>query len=195
MEEATGVYRKINADLWHGFEQGKIGIQELKIKRFRSLLAHFNSDSNPEEMAVRYLDSLSGKDCLLPHARETLSSLCYRAPLGLVTNGISRVQRRRIEKAGIRERFSAIFISEEQGISKPDARVFARAAAALGLPLSRLLFVGDNPATDILAAMHAGMDACWFVPSDAPWPHPAEAPNLSIRELSELLRFAPGLFP
>ena len=104
---------------------------------------------------------------------------CWRCPAracsGLVTNGISLVQRGRIEKAGIAHLFRAVLISEELGVAKPDPRFFQAAIDALSLAPEDLLCVGDNPAADIEGARSAGIDACWYAPAGQPWPGPGGA--------------------
>ncbi|HYW83323.1 MAG TPA: HAD family hydrolase, partial [Spirochaetia bacterium] len=91
----------------------------------------------------------------------------------------------------IAECFAAILISEELGVAKPDTRFFQAACDALHLPPSELLCVGDTPAADMRGAQAAGIDACWYAPSGAPWPLGDAAPHYIIRSLKELLKFAP----
>jgi FMN phosphatase YigB (HAD superfamily) len=43
----------------------------------------------------------------------------------------------------------------------------------------------------MVGARAAGIDACWYAPSGAPWPLAAGAPDYIIRSLKELLKFAP----
>ena len=129
------------------------------------------------QAASTYVARLSTKAHFLPGAAECVTELARRASLCLVTNGLSRVQRGRLAHSGIAGRFTAILVSEELGLAKPDPRFFHAAAAALRLPPGQLLCVGDSPAADIAGARAAGIDACWFAPSGAPWPGPGEPPR------------------
>ena len=45
------------------------------------------------------------------------------------------------------------------GVEKPDGRIFDITVDHAGVPHSRILFVGDHPEDDILAARKAGIDA------------------------------------
>jgi putative hydrolase of the HAD superfamily len=58
--------------------------------------------------------------------------------------------------------FDALVFSDEMGFSKPDRRVFERAAAELGLPVSRLVHIGDRDHNDIKGAQAAGARAILF---------------------------------
>jgi 2-haloacid dehalogenase len=192
LEAAVASYRTINNGYWRRFEQGAVGLEELKPGRFRDLLAVLGAPGDPLEMSRQYLQRLAGKAYLLPHAREALEWLAPRAPLCLVTNGLSPVQRGRLAKAGITGLFRVLLISEEIGISKPDPAFFRRAAADLGLQPSEVLCVGDNPSTDVRGALAAGIDACWFSPGGDEWDLGDPRPTLVIHDLRELAPLAPG---
>lgn len=109
---------------------------------------------------VRYFaDSCVG----FPHLYEMLRDLkvCGYA-LGIVTNGRSPFQERNIDALGIRPYFGAVLVSEAEGVRKPDAEIFLRAAARLGVRADETVFVGDNPQADIAGAQRCGMKAIWF---------------------------------
>lgn len=52
---------------------------------------------------------------------------------------------------------------EVRSIGKPDPAVYRPALDLLGLPLRRVLAVGDALRTDIAGAEAAGLDACWVL--------------------------------
>ncbi len=191
-EAALAAYRAINNGYWRRFELGAVSLEELKPGRFRDLLARLGATGDPVQMSRQYLERLAGKAYMLPHARETLELLASRAPLCLVTNGLSLVQRGRLDRAGITGLFKALLISEEVGFSKPDPGFFRRAAGELGLQPSEVLCVGDNPSTDVRGALVAGIDACWYSPGGAEWELGDPRPTMVIRDLCELGALAEG---
>jgi len=190
-EKARAAYRAINAAYWKRLEQGAISPAALKVGRFADLLRELGQEGDAAGLSDGYLTRLSQKAHFLPHARAVVRALSRRADLCLVTNGLSMVQRGRLSRSGIADCFSAVLISEELGVAKPDARFFTAASKALDLAPAQLLCVGDAPTADILGAHAAGIDACWYAPSGASWPLTARAPEYVIRSLKELLRFAP----
>jgi len=194
-EKALAAYRAINAGYWKRFEQGAITLAALKVERFADLVRELGVTGDARLISNAYLARLGSKAYFLPHARDLVVELSRRAALCLVTNGISQVQRGRLALSGIAPCFTAVLISEELGCAKPDLRFFQAACEALRLPPSELLCVGDNPDSDIAGARSAGIDACWYAPSGAAWPGPAHAPAWVIRDLEELMRFAPTVSP
>ena len=83
-------------------------------------------------------------------------------PWGIVTNGNGRNQRSKCRLTGLETLTPFIIASEEQGYAKPDPRIYQDAMAALGLEApEQVLFVGDNPVTDIEGARSSGMQTAW----------------------------------
>jgi 2-haloacid dehalogenase len=194
-EQARAAYRVINDGYWRRFEQGTVSLPALKVGRFEDLMRRLGVPGEARAVAEHYLARLGSKAYFLPHAPEVVRELSRSAPLALVTNGISAVQRGRLKLSGIASCFTAVLISEELGVAKPDRRFFQAALDAIGLSPRELLCVGDNPDSDIAGAQAAGIDAAWYAPTDAAWPRPAAGPAFVIRDLRELLRFAPTVFP
>ena len=80
--------------------------------------------------------------------------------LGIVSNtgrtpGI--ILRRVLERHDLLRHFTAISYSDEVGYRKPDAEIFRRTLAELGIEASDAAHVGDNPIADVRGAQGAGM--------------------------------------
>lgn len=106
--------------------------------------------------------------------------------LGVVTNGRTAKQRRKIEALNLQDLLGALLISEELGAAKPDERIFRAAAAKLALQPHECMFVGDNPEKDVWGASAIGMRAVWFR-ADLPWPENLAPARESIGSLEEVL--------
>jgi len=104
-----------------------------------------------------------------------------------VTNG-SRSQLHTIQALGLDSRTPCILVSELVGCRKPDAAIFAAAAARLGVPPGAVLFVGDNPEADVWGAHRAGMRTAWLQRGPA-WPATISerCADLTIGSLNELV--------
>ena len=70
-------------------------------------------------------------------------------PLGVITNGTDAQQRAKLERCGIANRFAVVLTSEAAGVGKPDARIFAQAAARLNTAPKRCVHVGDDWTRDV----------------------------------------------
>ncbi len=68
--------------------------------------------------------------------------------LAIVTNGSSSVQSAKIRALGISDYFDVIVISEAEGVSKPNRRIFDLATDRLGAMPAEAIFVGDHPKVD-----------------------------------------------
>lgn len=104
---------------------------------------------------------------------------------GILTNGFTNLQRRKIEKYNLAAHVDFTLVSEEAGYHKPDKRVFLEALklANNALP-GETLYVGDNLEADIEGALGAGIIPIFMnVKNDLE----ASEGVVKIRGLSELL--------
>jgi putative hydrolase of the HAD superfamily len=107
--------------------------------------------------------------------------------LGIITNGDGEQQRAKLAALGLGGRFEAVIASGEAGFAKPDERIFRLAAAAIGVPPQRCLFVGDNRAGDAVGAQAAGMLGVWLNRRAEPAPDDAVPQIASLAELPGLV--------
>lgn len=113
--------------------------------------------------------------------------------LGVITNGDGEQQRAKLAALGLAGRFETVIASGDAGVAKPDARIFGLAAAAIGVPLERCLFVGDNRAGDVVGAQAAGMLGVWLNRRAEAAPDDAVPQISSLAELPGLVRAGGGL--
>ena len=107
-------------------------------------------------------------------------------PWGIVTNGNGPNQRAKCEAAGLEPLTHFIIVSEEQGYAKPDPRIYQDAMSALGLASpDGVLFVGDNPVTDIDGARAFGMRTAW-VSRGRQFPADLRSPDYVVERVLDL---------
>lgn len=158
-------YRRINLELWAGVERGVVQPIEVRTLRFERLFSEAGIDADVEEMATLFVQSLGAHGELYPGALEVLDLLADRARLALVTNGLSDVQRARLERVGLTERFEVVVVSSEVGVTKPRPEIFDVAFTALGdPPASSALMIGDSLTSDIAGGSGYGLATCWYNP-------------------------------
>ena len=136
-------------------------------------------------MAELYWTALLARAKALPGAAETLTRLREMGmAIGVGTNMTADWQFAKLQRLGMLPLIDFIVTSEEAGVEKPDAGLFALCARKAGCAMSECAFVGDNLKGDAVGARDAGMRAFWLCREpDAP-----EAPPgvVRIRALTEL---------
>lgn len=78
---------------------------------------------------------------------------------GVITSGLVVKQSEKLLRLSLYEYFTptAIFISDQIGISKPNPKLYQRACEEVGLRPSEAMYVGDHPTHDIDPSHVAGM--------------------------------------
>lgn len=120
---------------------------------------------------------------LFPDAAATLRRLRGRYAVGLVSDAQWVFTEPELEMTGLRDLFEVRVLSSRLGYKKPDPRVFRKALAALRVEPAHALYVGDNPARDLVGARRAGLACVLF----RPFPNgTGEAPDAVIGHHGEL---------
>ena len=139
-------------------------VPDLKARRFARWLSEW-PDTGLDIAALTgwYDDAMDQQMQPDPEVNRFLAHLNDRqVPWGIVTNGPSRMQRHKCQAVGLDRIAPFIIVSEEVGYAKPDPRIFRDALDATGLAKpEQIMFVGDNPATDIDGARRFGMRTAW----------------------------------
>jgi putative hydrolase of the HAD superfamily len=94
---------------------------------------------------------------LYPGAREMLATLKASFRLGLVTNGLGLMQRRKFDALALSDYFDATFYCDEIGAPKPHPCGLEAALSQLSGCVETAWMVGDNPETDGAAAAALGI--------------------------------------
>ncbi|MBI4311197.1 MAG: HAD family hydrolase [Chloroflexi bacterium] len=130
----------------------------------------------------------------VPGAIETLRELRSRAlPLALVTNGLSALQRAKLQRFGLAPLFDCIVIEEEFGLGKPEQQVYRHALEQLGASPEDAWMVGDNLEWEVAAPQELGIAGVWVDWRKTGLPQEARVtPHRIVHTISELLlEFAP----
>jgi FMN hydrolase / 5-amino-6-(5-phospho-D-ribitylamino)uracil phosphatase len=114
--------------------------------------------------------------------RPSLQRLHARHRLYALSNGNADLQR-----CGIAHWFSGHVTARSAGAAKPDARIFARLLAEAGVEAHKVLHIGDDPVTDVVGAMRAGMQAVWLNRDARVWPQDLPPPPRTITTLAEII--------
>ncbi len=94
---------------------------------------------------------------LYPDVEEALAALRARGmKLGIISNWDTRL-RTIVRELGLERLVDRVWISAEEGLRKPDPRIFERALGAMGVAAGEAVHIGDLVEDDIEGARRAGM--------------------------------------
>ena len=125
-------------------------------------------------LTQHYLDTIHNNPVLFDGVVDTLSQIRQlQVPIGIVTNGATGPQRKKISATGIEDLVDAVVISEEFGHKKPSANIFAEITLRLNITPADSWFIGDHPVLDIWGSHQAGFSTIW-VERHLPWPSDLE---------------------
>lgn len=202
-------FAKLSAQLGHPIDI----VEPLHYKAIEALLVPFRADVMPmAEMIARFACSLDPRKTLADVDGEALAEswrqICFSMiddsvqpipgaiacvaglvaegmPVGILTNGWSPLQERKIARAlGVFP--GPIIVSAAVSAYKPSAKAFLALETALGCDAADLWYVGDNPITDISGALQYGLRAVWFNNENAAYPDGLARPTHEIKDLAEL---------
>ena len=106
---------------------------------------------------------------------------------GIITNGPSGMQRAKLKSLGLESSVDVVLVSGEEGMHKPAAELFHRAAQRLGVDREPVPLCRRQSGERCRRGDWAGMHAIWLK-SDMAWPGEMPRPAHSIRSLGALLR-------
>lgn len=159
-------YHIHNSAMWKLHESGKITADFLKGERFRLTIAPDRNDDEivriSHELNDRYLWHLGECNMVRPGVMERMEVLSKKYLIGILTNGFTEVQYRKLRSTGLDRYIQRMVISDEIGIQKPDSRIFRYAEQETGANADEIIMIGDNPDNDIQGALYAGWRAIYY---------------------------------
>ena len=159
-------FHHINYQLWDDYNVGRIDKVNLRKTRFPRIFTHAGgmADAIPTEFEDDFMHRTSSKPHVFPYTFEILDYLRQKYQLHIITNGFDESQAKKIASAKLDPYFDLVITSETTGHKKPDARIFHHTVGKLGTKHEHCLMIGDNPNSDILGAINAGIDQVYFNP-------------------------------
>ncbi len=126
---------------------------------FPMVIENFLKDPIPVGELVEVYRNHTPQIRLFSGYNELLHKLKYQHKLGIITDGIPRVQQRKVEALGLQHAVDHIIYTGDLGPQreKPDPLAFSLMMRSLNADPARTIYVGDNPAKDCLGAHRAGI--------------------------------------
>ena len=167
-DELLHTYEEINDVYWCKLEKGEITKEKLLVERFVEFFTKIGVETTRVvEFNQAYLNGLLDTVVFMPEAYETVKKLHPEYKQYIVTNGVKKLQRKKIAKAHIEEFFDGIFISDEIGYEKPHIEFFNYVFDRIPTKNpDEVIIIGDSLTSDIAGGICAGIHTCWYHPSN-----------------------------
>ena len=160
------IYNEINKKIWEDFEKGLISQKDLKNERFKILFDKLNFkslDFKNINFGEIYQEHLSNADFLFEESLDIIKKLHKKYRLAIITNGLLKVQEKRIRKNEIAKYFEEIVISDEVNMRKPNKDIFDYTLNKMQVEdRTKVLMIGDSLTSDILGGINSGIDTCFI---------------------------------
>ena len=166
------------------FLSGAISVHEQRRRRVRELFAQTGrtlSDAETDGCIELYETHYRRSWRLFDDVRPALIAL-KNFRCGIISNGSSTQQKRKLDQTGIAAFFELVLVSQEMGAAKPDREIFLAACRCAGMAPSQCIYVGDRLDHDMLPSRDIGMRAYWLCRGKDPVPASIDA----IGSLTEL---------
>lgn len=131
----------------------------------------------------------SEDETVYPQAAQCLAGLHRKYKIGIIANQNPGTAKR-MEAYGLSQYLSLIVASAEEGVEKPDLRIFERALERAGCPPEAAVMIGDRLDNDIAPAKRAGLRTIWIRQGFGGMAVPStqeETPDYCVNTLGELL--------
>ena len=169
-EELYAKYHVINDGWWKRYEKGLYKKEEIVVLRFKEYLELTGIQINPDEFNKTFLSNLANGTKTIDGAYEVLKTLKEMGKtIYSASNGVTKVQEKRLGSQPFRKFIDDIFVSEEMGFPKPELGFFINAQKKANVTFgSDALIIGDSLTSDIKGGNQIGIDTCWFNPKCTP---------------------------
>lgn len=185
------IYKSRNIELWEDYALGKIKREFLETERFEYPFRHMGVSPDVASVQINalkteYLRMLGEQTVLNDGAKEVLEYFKIKGcKLYVISNGFSAVQHLKIERSGLKDYFTKIFLSEDVKEHKPQKAFFDYMLKSSNARKVESLVVGDNFTADIMGAYNAGIDQAYYAPTYSGEALPFQ-PTYIIKKLTDL---------
>ena len=148
----------INEHYFNEYRLGKMDRDTFHHNRFKDIYEYLKLNADIDKSDEYYVASLKYQANLFDDVLDCLKYLYKKYDLYVASNGMTEVQKKRLETAGIDKYFKKLYVSEAIGYNKPDIEFFNYIFNDLN-ESDKLSYaiIGDRLESDILGGINAGI--------------------------------------
>jgi putative hydrolase of the HAD superfamily len=164
-EDTAAQWLRLEREHFAAFTTGAITFEEQRRRRLRAFLPLVTNagvaEADLDDLFAEYATFYESRWVAFDDARAVLANLVAADGyvLGVLTNGQRAQQLAKLSRVGLLDRFAVVVASSELPAGKPDPRAFTALCQRLGTAPGSVMFVGDDPVTDVAGARGAGLQA------------------------------------
>ncbi|MDO5725987.1 MAG: HAD family hydrolase [Tissierellia bacterium] len=144
-------------------------IDSFKEKVFLDLKKEYDKKFSSKDLENALYDCKMDYTETIEGMKKLLAKLKRTHQTGLITNGISQVQRNKIKAAKLEALFDHVFISGDYGFGKPDPKFYSLIIEITKANPSKSVMIGDNIQADYFGSKAAGMKSIYFSNKEVPY--------------------------
>lgn len=171
----AGIPETVFLEKWHTTKFDR-SIGRMTLEKTLELILHENNCYSDELLdnlrKKRYEANLVCFSLIKEGVKELFDELKKRhIKIGLISNCFSE-EVEMIRQCSIFDSFDAVCLSYEEGIIKPDPKIYQRCAVKLGVSPEECIYIGDGSGHELEGARDVGMialQATWYLDSDPEW--------------------------
>lgn len=157
-EEDYKKFSDINEYYFNEYSKGNMSRNEFHYKRFEEIYKYLKLDCPIEESDKYYIDSLREQAIPFYDVLDCINYLKDKYKLYVASNGMTSVQKRRLEKINMLSYFKEIYVSEAVGYNKPDIGFFEYIIKDINdFDKSKYIIIGDRLDSDIKGGKDFGI--------------------------------------
>ncbi len=145
---------------------GNLTLIQQRRARMRNFLAMVEveaHDAELDDLFREFLSHYANSWVAFSDVRPTLENLNHLGfRLAVLTNGQQEQQEAKLASMGFLGMFDSVLAIGTLTAPKPDARAFLELSSALGCAPEQVVYVGDDPLWDAIAATKAGLHGVWL---------------------------------
>ena len=161
----------------------------------RTAVAYYKENKQGDKVCAKQFGTSLPKwhsdyERLYPDAAHCLAVLSKKYQIGIIANQLPGA-RERLAQYGILPYVDLIVVSAEEGVSKPDKRIFEIALHRSNCTPEQAVMIGDRIDNDILPAKAMGMHTVWIRQGFGRFwtvTQDTERPDKTVENLMELCR-------
>lgn len=147
---------------------GTRDLDEARRERFRRVFEAIGirlTDADADAVAAAYRTGYVPSWRAVDGAVDLVTALREHSRVGIISNNLIEETREKLVFCRLAPLVDAVVVSGDEGVSKPDPRIFRIALDRLGVTAADTVMIGDSWASDIVGASRAGIRAVWYNPS------------------------------